>query len=133
MPVESGQERDALEMLFAFREMAAARFASLEITITKLIFEIDTEIGPVCPAFVLNIASPRQPKGISICIDLTDEKDTDTTPAWAARQKRLSFLGPILQIPHTSLKLPPHAQVSWLLDALYGPQGVLNENRTGAP
>jgi hypothetical protein len=133
MPVESGQERDALEMLFAFREMAAARFASLEITITKPVFDIDTEIGPVCPAFVLTIASPRQPKGISFCIDLTDEEDTGTTSAWIGRQKRLSLLGPLLQIPRTSLKLPPHAQVSWLLDTLYGPQGVLNENRTGAP
>jgi hypothetical protein len=133
IPVESGEERDALEMLIAFQEMAVARFASLEITITKPVFEIDTEIGPIRPAFVLTIASPWQPKGINICIDLTDEDETGTTAAWAARQKRLSLFGLLLQIPRTSVKLPRHAQVSWLLDALYGPQGVLNDNRTGAP
>jgi hypothetical protein len=82
---------------------------------------------------VLNIASPRQPKGINIRIDLTDEDEIGATSAWAARQKRLSMLGPVLQIPRASLKLPRHGQVSWLLDALYGPQGVLNDNRAGAP
>lgn len=96
-PVESGFERDLLNLILQVRWSVRQVDTDLAIEVVKPLFDLTTRLGPCRPDFVLEVTKPGKDKK-ALIVEAMGFDTPEYEAAKAITLPRMQLIGPIFPI-----------------------------------